>query len=253
MMYYWRLGLIMTLLFCCGAGLAQEAAAPPPADAPPGPPPGDAPPPPPDADASAPEPATGDTIKLVDGKVMTNVQVVRATPSIVEVQIVPGVDPLQIPRKMVTDIIYDNLRPEDVTLGKNGAGADGPGGGQGEISLTLAKNLGKPVTEEELQIANQDVVAVLEDFAKKLEVGLEIMPEVRQMPEPRRLWNTTIPAGMAFTTLLREKLPKDFPQLEAVFTFEKVQLTRNPPKGAAPPPSDTPPPPAPLPAPPAAE
>jgi len=240
-MYYWRMALTTMIALAGSLAAAQDEAAlaapesaeeSPAVDSAPTPP--DATPPS-DADTAA-APLTGDVVTLKDGKVMSGVQVVRATPSIVAIQIVPGVEPLELPRKMVESIAYDNLRPEDVKEGMAGQAGDEAGGGQGEISLELATNLGKAVTETPMPLADRDVVEVLEEFATKLEVELEILPEVRQMQPARRLWNATIPAGMAFTTLLREKLPADFPMLEAVFTFERVQLQRKPVEGAAPPP-----------------
>jgi len=240
-MYYWRMALTAMVALSGGMAGAQEAAAPAPAEAAQeSPADTSAPMPETGAETAAPDeaaaPAAGDVITMKDGKVITGVQVVRATPSIIAIQIVPDVEPLELPRKMVESIAYDNLRPEDVKLGMAGGGDEAAGGGQGEISLELATNLGKAVTDTPLPLADRDVVEVLEEFAKKLQVELEILPEVRQMQPARRLWNTTIPAGMAFTTLLREKLPADFPMLEAVFTFERVQLQRKPAEGAAPPP-----------------
>jgi hypothetical protein len=245
-MYYWRMVLTGLIALYGGTTAAQETPAPAPTEA------ADespavtaAPTPEAGAETATPDeaaaPVAGDVITMKDGKVITGVQVVRATPSIIAIQIVPDVEPLELPRKMVESIAYDNLRPEDVKLGMADGSGEAAGGGQGEISLELATNLGKSVTDTPLPLADRDVVEVLEEFARKLDVELEILPEVRQMQPARRLWNTTIPAGMAFTTLLREKLPADFPMLEAVFTFERVQLQRKPAEGAAPPP----PPPAP--------
>lgn len=184
------------------------------------------PPPPAPGEEAAPAPApapSGDVVTMKNGKVLQGVQVVSETPMKVTVQVVPGVDPIEIPRKQVVSIDYDDLRPEDIKEGAPAAGAAlPPGMRKGETSSELSQKLGKPVTEEDLKVQQRDVVEVLTEFANKVEVPIEMQPEVQKLPPVERRWNGTITGGTSLMSVLLEALPKDFPQLEAEITADRV-------------------------------
>ena len=171
----------------------------------------------------------GDVVKLKNGKELVGVQVVRETPTIVEVQVVPGVEPISLLRKQVVEIVYDNLQASDIKEGAVGAAPmAAPGGGKGEISIELAQKLGKPVSEEDLVIDGRDVIEVINEFAEKAEAPIEIMPEVRQIPEIEREWSVTIPKDTPLTSVLRELLPASFPKLDAELTSDRIRLRLKP-------------------------
>jgi len=103
-----RFGLGLGVLLCAG-GWAQDDAAS-----------GETAPPSEQAEAGAassdadaePGPALeGDVITLKSGKRLAGVQVLRETPMGVQVEFLPGVAPLEIPRKQVASIDYDDIDP----------------------------------------------------------------------------------------------------------------------------------------------
>jgi hypothetical protein len=103
-----------------------------------------------------------------------------------------------------------------------------PGGGKGEISIELAQKLGKPVSEEDLVIEGRDVIEVINEFAEKADAAIEIMPEVRQIPDIEREWSVTIPKDTPLTSVLRELLPASFPKLDAELTSDRIRLRLKP-------------------------
>lgn len=182
----------------------------------------DAPPSP--AEEAAPAPK-GDVITLKNGKVMSGVQVLRESPTTIHVQIVAGVDPLAIPRSQIAEIQYDNLSAEEAEeASAEAAGMNEAGLGKGETSLELATKLGQPVTPQDMPLQNRDMLDILKQFADAVGAPLEILPEVQQLPPVERQWRGMIPAGTSFMTILRERLPQDFPAIEADITADRVKI-----------------------------
>lgn len=176
----------------------------------------------------APEKPVGDVVTLKNGKVLSGVQVSRESPLVIEVQVVPGVEPLVIPRKQVADIVYDNFAASDIKEGTPGGGnAPPPGRRKGETSIELAQKLGKYVAEEALVIEQRDVIEVITELAEKVEAELEVTPEVQQLPKLDREWTVTIPVETSLITVLRD-LPRDFPQLDAEILADRVRLRLKP-------------------------
>lgn len=182
----------------------------------------------PPQEEEAPAPA-GDTVTLKNGKVLSGVQVVRESPLVIEVQVVPGVDPLVIPRKQVASIDYDEFTAEQAAQRSAGAGPSStPGRRKGATSIELAQKLGKYVAEEELVIDARDVVEVLQEMAGRVEANIEITPEVRQLDPVDREWTARIPAETSLMTVLRESLPRDFPRLDAEILDDRVRIRIKP-------------------------
>lgn len=237
--------LLSVLLFPLRYAEAQDAPPPaPPSARPDAPPPGGAPVDPADAEteesSAAPKPAAapaapkGDVVTLKNGKVLSGVQVVRESPTKVEVQVVPGVEPISILRRQVASIEYDALAPSDVKVGESGGmPAPAPGEGKGETSIELAQKLGTSVTDEPLELKDRDVLEVVKELAAKVDLPLEILPEVQRMPEQDRTWTATIPAKSSLMSVLREWLPKSFPTLDVEITNDRVRLRVKPEGGAS--------------------
>lgn len=196
---------------------AEEAAEPADSDAPA------------ETEASAPAeekpaPRKGDVVTLKNGKILSGVQVVRETPTVVEVQVVPGVEPMSILRRQVANIEYDALAASDVKEGGAGAPSAPAPGGKGELSPELAQKLGTSITDAPLDLRDRDVVEVVTELASKVDAPLEITPEVQKLPERERAWTATIPADTSLMSLLREWLPKSFPDLDVEIANDRVRL-----------------------------
>ena len=182
----------------------------------------------PGQEEEAPTPI-GDTVTLKNGKVLNGVQVVRESPLVIEVQVVPGVEPLMIPRKQIGSIEYDEFTAEQAERRSAGSGASAsPGRRKGATSIELAQKLGKYVADEELVINARDVVEVLQEMASRVEANIEITPEVQQLDPIDREWTARIPAETSLMTVLRESLPRDFPTLDAEILDDRVRIRIKP-------------------------
>lgn len=227
--------IAVTLGFVLPAG-AQPPAGPPPGSPSangPGPPPGAPPGPPAEPTPAPPEQAPpalpeGDIVHLENGKQLVGVQVLRETPTAVEVLAMEGVPPLALPRTQVKKIIYDDIDPNqpgwskkkdekkdklEVILGE-------------EVSAEFHRKLTKPLTEDQpLKYENEGYVRLLTDLAKRADVALEVAEPAKQIPVEKRKASFTIKPGTSLLTFLQNTFLKDFPQLGVKIQFDKIILT----------------------------
>jgi len=227
------------ILGMAGWAVAQNGNGPPgdPKDGPPpggpekGPPPGgpgEGPAPAPGEDGNGGTSKEGDIIELTTGKQLTGVQVIRKTPTVLEIEVLPELEPLRIPRGQVVDIQYDNIDPrkrqrEADRQEEEGAKPDVLVGQK--LSNELYERITAPVGDAPITRQNKDYVQVLRQLSQQAGIPLEIAPPVQQIPPRQRLWTVTVEPGVSFLAVLREKLLKDFPDLKLVYEYEKIILT----------------------------
>ncbi len=189
--------------------------------------PADAPPPetaPEEGEAQAVEALEGDVIHLKTGTIMSGVQVLRSTPLYYEVQIIEGVDPMQVPRRQVERVEYDDIEPlrqqlqeelfgpeEEVTI------ASGE-----QVTSELRDKLMNPVTSEPMRFRNADFMSVLEELRDKLELNLRIHPSIRRLAPGRRNWTIEVPPDKTLMALLREDLAGEFEYVEVIFESDHI-------------------------------
>lgn len=167
----------------------------------------------------------GDIIHLRSGKTLSSVQVLRETPSSIEVQVDPSIDPLILPRRQVLSIEYDNIDPNrrgpvpvveevapDVLMAQ-------------QVPESLRPKLTEPRFQGTgLSVTDRDFVVLLTNQSKRAEIDMEISEAVRAIPEADRMWSVTLPADSPFLMLL-ERLLQDYSALRINFTETKVVLT----------------------------
>lgn len=175
-------------------------------------------------EAPAPETRGGDIIYLKSGTVMSGVQVLRSTPLYYEVQIIEGVDPMQLPRRQVERVEYDDIDPLRDQLEDELFGADEEvtiASGE-QVTSELRDKLMNPVTEEPLRYRNEDFVTILQELRDRLGVHLRIHPSIQRLPAARRQWTVEIPPDKTLMTLLREDLVGQFPYAEVIFDSDHI-------------------------------
>lgn len=168
----------------------------------------------------------GDVVVFANGRELAGVQVIRETARGVEVEVLKGSAPLIIPRRQVERIIYDDIDPRRPNERKNKDNDDASPNmlSADEVSPELHEKLMKGLSEAPIQIQDQDFIQVIEQTLGRAEIPLDINPLVREIPQPRRLWNKQIPAGINAFNLLRDHLVNDFPAVDVVFAFDKVMI-----------------------------
>ncbi len=186
-----------------------------------------------DPAAPAPRPAPqnllppltgGDKVYMVSGTVVTGVQVLRSTPRYYEIEMVEGQPPLQIPRRQVKNVEYDDIDPardrlrremfpeeQEVTI------ASGE-----RVTGALRDKLMAPVSAELLSYIDQDLVKVLDDIRTKTQTKLQIDPSIEEKPASQRRWSVEIPPDKTLMALLREDLVGAIKYAEVVFEADTI-------------------------------
>jgi hypothetical protein len=195
----------------------------------------------------------GDVVILRNGSRMTGVQVLRETPQFYEIEVTKGLTPMQIPRRQVKEVLWDDYDPgreellrqlfpeqQEVTI------ASGE-----RVTSGLRNKLMEPATAEPLEIRNQDFVEVLNELKTKRGINLRIHKSIEELPPRRRNWTVSISPDKTLLALLREDLVSAFSFVEVVFEGDKIiVMTKEAAKARAerlqssnPPENDTAPPP----------
>ena len=177
-------------------------------------------PPPP---AQKPE---GDIIRLKNGAIISGVQVIRVTPRAVVAQVHPNLEPLEIPRRQLESIEYDNKNPlrkdqrddnvtrpqPDIFIGE-------------ELSPEFYRKLTAPISENPIIFQNIDCVALLADLAERTGVTIEITDAVREIPLAERTRDFEIPPNMSLLSFLQDSFQKNFTALKVFYPYDKAVVT----------------------------
>jgi hypothetical protein len=161
---------------------------------------------------------------MVSGTVMTGVQVVRSTPKFYEIQMVEGQPTIQIPRRQVKNVEYDDIDPGRERLreqmfpeAKEVTIASGE-----KVTGELRDKLMAPVSADKQNYKDQDFVKVLEDVKTKTGTNLSIDKSVEDKPATQRRWTVEVPPDKTLMTLLREDLVGAFKWVEVVFESDSI-------------------------------
>lgn len=166
----------------------------------------------------------GDVLNLKSGSTMRNVQILRSTPMYYVVEIVKGVEPMEIPRNQVLSVEYDDYDPARERLRRElFPGSEEVTLATGElVSQYLMDKLAGPVSDEPLSYERKDLIAVLEEVAERLDVKIRIDRSLRSTQPNRRKWSIKTTEEMTLMAFLREELVKEFSFVEVLFENDKV-------------------------------
>ncbi len=167
----------------------------------------------------------GDVISLKNGNQIIG-QVVRSDPEKYDIEVAAGIV-LELPRKQVENIVFDDFEPGAVRSGDAGEGAADessliPGK---KLSRELHDKLNKVISEEPLRFERQDLMAVLKDLGKRLNINIVIDKPVKKLESEKRVWDLSVEPGTKMLAVLEERLPKRFKNLEVVYLGNKVVVT----------------------------
>lgn len=166
----------------------------------------------------------GDTVLLKSGKQLRGVKVLRVTPSAVELEYAPGQPVMKLPRRLVTNIEYQN--PPNTPAAAAGPAKTGEDVMVAEeISAEFNKKLTAPLPNTPMEVKDQDALAVLKDLADRVEVVVTVDPEAQKVPEADRKITLSVPANATLSTLLREGFGTAVPALKFSLQFDKVVVT----------------------------
>ncbi len=182
-----------------------------------------------DADALPPPPPQkleGDIIRLKNGSIISGVQVIRVTPRAVAVQVHPNLDPLEIPRRQVESIEYDDKDPLRGGQGEDEVARPQPDIFIGEeLAPEFYRKLTAPISENPIIFQNIDCVALLADLAERTGVTIEISDVVREIPLAERIRHFEIPPNMSLLSFLQDSFQKTFTELKVFYPYDKAVVT----------------------------
>lgn len=178
----------------------------------------------PDAEAPVLE---GDVLTLKSGTVISGHQVLRSDPLFYYVEIVEGIEPLEVPRSQVVSVEYDNRDPLRERR-RSSISLEGPKESimSGEkLSPELMEKLSTPISQASLKVSGRDFVALLEEMAGRVGANIKIHDSVRALPESERKWTLETAPKPTLMSLLQDHLLKQFDGLEIDFTFDAILVT----------------------------
>lgn len=173
----------------------------------------------------------GDVLIMKSGAIIGGVQILKRSPLNYEVELVPGMKPMVIPRRRVIRVEYDDIDPTRERNRRRSAPkrddelmADGK-----ELAPEFAAKLNKPITGPVLDFDQRDYVEVFAELSKKTDVTIVIDRSLRSQPRPTRLWTIKITPEMTLMQILREQWAGKFKTGIVTFELNKVVLKQ---KGA---------------------
>jgi len=157
--------------------------------------------------------SSGDVITLKSGRTLEGFQILEETPTDYVVDILDGTITLNIPRRQVVSVIYDDVDPGNPHSRMFRSEDDRPRWIAArklpelppETLRKLRKNIGEPSLDA---YEGKDIVEVLGEVAKRADLPIECGQAVLKMPPETRVWTGHIGPNTPLLTFLQEDLPK---------------------------------------------
>jgi hypothetical protein len=179
----------------------------------------------------APESAFyGDRVTLKSGKVLQGVKVVQSTPLKLFLEVIPSVEPLEIPARQVLSIAYgqaelvapstpaeepleDDSTPDRVLQAV-------------KISPDLAKRMATPITDKAVDFNEQDLLNTLRSVGIMGGVPVIIGPHLEKLSAEERTFSLRLEKGVSFEEFDRDTLVSLVPWLKMEYRFDTVYFER---------------------------
>lgn len=171
-----------------------------------------------------------DRVTLKSGRVLQGVKIVRATPFKLFLEIIPSVEPLEIPVKQVRSIAYGQRETED-------SGASKPMPEENltddsrvlpavKISPDLAQRMASPISDKEVVFKEQDLLNTLRSAGIMGGVSVTFGPQLEKLPPEERTFSLRLAGGVSFETFYRDTLAPKVPWLKMEYRFDTVYFER---------------------------
>lgn len=175
---------------------------------------------------AAPRKLEGDVIRMKNGSIISGVQVIRVTPRAVVIQVHPNLDPLEVPRRQVENIEYDNLDPSRAKQGGELSPPTQPDIIVGEeLAPDFYRKLTAPLSDSALSFENTDCIEMLANLAQRAGVTIEIADALRALPNEERVRSIEIPANTSLLSFLQDKFLKTYSTLKVLYPYDKAVVT----------------------------
>ncbi len=180
---------------------------------------------PPSAEStSSSENTAGDIVTLKNGKILKGVQIFQETPLFYEIEVYPGVPLLQLPRRQVESVSYDDLSPRqrrrksDVQQTQETYDIIHAE----ELAPAFYRKLTAPLSEEPLSFKAIDLQELLKTLATRTEIMLEMDENLSSIPPEHQTLDVEIAPGTSLHIFLQKTLSKQIPGLQVLTHYEKL-------------------------------
>lgn len=180
--------------------------------------------------AFSPEAQYDDRITLKSGKVLQGGKIVRTTPFKLFLEILPAIEPLEIPTRQVVAISYGQPKAkagEDTTVAQ-AEEADEPSHvlPATKVSPDLVKRMTSPIAEEALTFNEQDLLNTLRSAGILSGVSVTFGPKFEDTPTEERVFSLRLESGTSFEDFFRDTLTPLVPWLNMEYRFDTVHFER---------------------------
>lgn len=184
-----------------------------------------------DSEASPPpqvETRNDDRITLKSGRVLQGVKIIRSTPFTLVLEVIPAVEPLEIPARQVVSIVYGE-RQEDRIDEPAPEVAQASGDTSQilqavKISPDLVKKMSAPLKHKTIDFARQDLLNTLRSAGILFGVPVTFGPRLESLPLEKRIVTLSLPEGGSFEDFIRGALARELPWLKVEYRFEVVHF-----------------------------
>lgn len=170
----------------------------------------------------------GDILFMKSGAIMGGVQILKSTPLSYQVELLPGMPPMEIPRRQVESVEYDDIdrarekrHRESNRSGDEELTADGK-----ELAPEFVAKLNLAIPETPLEFDTADYVQVFTQITQKTGVVITVDSSLLEQLPGTRTWTVTITPEMTLMELLQKKWAVAFPGGRVTYERDMVVLKK---------------------------
>lgn len=178
----------------------------------------------------------GDSVTLKSGRILQGIRVLRVTPFKLFIEIIPALEPLEIPVKQVAAIDYGQPDPAESPAPPPDPSASAVEATRTlqavKISPDLALRLATPFTRKVLEFNEQDLLNSLRSAGIMSGIPVTFGPELESLPREKRTMTLRLPEGISFDRFVRDTLTPNIPWLKVEYRFDSVYFEYQTPPSA---------------------
>lgn len=172
-----------------------------------------------------------DRITLKSGRVLQGVKIIHTTPFKLVLEVIPTVEPLEIPARQVVSVTYGERRPEPEAA----PAEEPPSTTQDDashvlpavkIAPELVKKLSAPLTGKSVDFTQQDLLNTLRSAGILFGVSVTFGPALEKLPLEERITTLRLSEGQSFQEFIRNAVAQELPWLTVEYRFDTVHFDR---------------------------
>ena len=170
-----------------------------------------------------------DRITLKSGRVLRGVKIIQTTPFKLVLEVIPAVEPLEIPARQVVSVAYGERPPEEPDKTEQETTDEGDTSQvlqAVKVSPDLLKKLSAPLTEKSVNFMRQDLLNALRSAGILFGVPVSFGPRLENLPTEERLVSVSLSEGTSFEGFIRDTLAPQLPWLKVEYRFDAVHFDR---------------------------